>query len=181
MFSMVLLSFILIKQFLLYYDYTYIYYLYMDMLLVYYCSKYNKYKKIENIYNDTKKILKNVKTSQFDTITVYSTSEYTIIITRKYICMLIYFFKFFVMLSWCFIVSFLFFYWNHDLFGMFYMCMEYSIVLEIIFAQGYQVLLAYTNILLWLFVVLAIPIERVAEKFKVYLLLYQVLQQLHML
>ena len=58
MFGMMLLLCILIKQFLLYYDYIYMYYLYLNILLAYHCSKYNKYKKIENIYNNNQKFCK---------------------------------------------------------------------------------------------------------------------------
>ena len=61
MFNMILFLCICIKQFLLVYQYVYIYQLYLDIVLFYYLHKLTSNKKITKIYNNTKKILKILK------------------------------------------------------------------------------------------------------------------------
>ena len=52
LFIMILLLSMVIEQILLYYDYVFIYQLYVDMVWFYYHNKYNNYKNTEKIYND---------------------------------------------------------------------------------------------------------------------------------
>ena len=94
-FMMILLLLIDIKQFLLYYDYIYIYQLYMDMVSFYFYNMQSLYKKMKNIYNSNTKFLKNIETSRFGIITRRETSDAMIIITRKRGGMFAYFLKFF--------------------------------------------------------------------------------------
>ena len=139
MFMMILFKPIDIKQFLLYYDYIYIYKLYMNMVLFDYYHKQNMYKKITNIHNSNTKFFKNMETSPFSAITKRKTSDNIIIITSKHIGMFTYFLKFFKPLWVSCSFIFLFFCSTRALFGMFHLRMEQKVFAKHFFAQGYHI------------------------------------------
>ena len=99
-------------KFFLYYHCIYNYELYENMKLLYIAVMYNSYKKIGIVCGIVARLIKNHINVVFHYETTSITNHNNIILTNRYVCMFIYFLKFFVSSLFHFMLCFWFFWFE---------------------------------------------------------------------